>query len=135
MGKRQLDELGSLQRQVMDILWDRGESTVQTVRDALTDPDRTPAYTTILSVLQKLEKLGWVGHRRQGRTYVYHAVRSRGQAGVGSLRRIIDQVFRGDPMEMFQHLLEEDALSETELKSLEAMIAANRRERDADVAE
>ncbi len=125
-GKR-LDELGSLQQAVMDVLWSREEATVEDVRGVLSG--RRPAYTTVLSVLQKLEKAGWVRHRPEGRAYVYAAARSREQAGASSLWKFIDGVFRGDPMLLFERLFDGDRLDDGDLAVLREMIERKRKER------
>src|SRR5262245_29017937 len=71
MARKSLDDLGVLQKAVMETVWELGEATVQQVLDRLgRDRDKSPAYTTILTVLQKLEKGGWVTHRAEGRSYV-----------------------------------------------------------------
>ncbi len=127
MTRKRLDELGSLQQAVMEIVWE-GEATVEQVRKALPG-SRTPAYTTVLSVLQKLEKAGWVRHRADGRAYIYSPLRSRRQEGSSSLWRFIDGVFRGDPMQLFEHLIEGDRLDDEDLDALRKMIDARRRER------
>ena len=128
MTAKQFDELGSLQQQVIETLWSRGEATVEQVRAAL-GGQRKPAYTTILSVLQKLEKAGWVTHRAQGRAYVYAAARSREQAGSGALWKFVDGVFRGDPLLMFEHLIDGDRLDDQALAALRRMIDDKRKER------
>ena len=128
MTPRRLDELGSLQQAVMAVLWSRPEGTVEQVRSLLGGP-RHPAYTTVLSVLQKLEKSGWVGHRSEGRAYVYSATRSREQAGASALWKFVDGVFRGDPLLMFEHLIDGDRLDDAELTALRKMIDDKRKER------
>ena len=95
MARRSIDELGALQKAVMETIWALGEATVGQVRDRL-DREPPPAYTTILSVMQKLEKAGWLTHRPEGRSYVYLPTRSRDEAGTSTLRTFIDRVFRGD---------------------------------------
>ena len=127
MSRKRLDELGSLQQVVMEVIWDRGEATVGDVRTAL--GDRRPAYTTVLSVLQKLEKAGWLEHRAEGRAYVYRAKRSRRQEGSSALWQFVDGVFRGDPTLLFEHLIEGDRLDDTNLAALRKMIDAKRQER------
>jgi predicted transcriptional regulator len=122
-----LDELGSLQKAIMETVWRLGEATVQQVRDGLGRPKR-PAYTTILSAMQKLEKLGWLGHREEGRTYVYRATRSREEEGQNALRKFVDRVFGSDPLVMFQHLLEDRDLSAADLAALDEMIQKRRKE-------
>jgi BlaI family transcriptional regulator, penicillinase repressor len=126
MARRSIDALGALQKAVMEAVWDLGEATVAQVRDRL-DRQPQPAYTTILSVMQKLEKTGWLTHRAEGRSYVYHPTRSRDQAGTTTLRTFIDRVFRGDPLLLFQHLLEDEELSGEDLSALKKMIDQKRR--------
>jgi predicted transcriptional regulator len=131
MPRKRLDELGSLQQAVMEVLWAKGGSTVQQVRDTLSG-EKTPAYTTVLSVLQKLEKAGWVKHRAEGRSYVYTALQTRDVEGASSLRNFIDGVFKGDPTQLFQHLVDDDRLSDEDLAALRAMIERKRMERRDD---
>ena len=128
MTGRQLDELGRLQVAVMEALWSRGEATVLQVRETLPGR-RRPAYTTVLSVLQKLEKAGWVRHRAEGRAYVYAAARSRPQASSNALWKFVDGVFRGDPTLLFEHLIGGDRLDDEDLARLRRMIDHKRKER------
>ena len=128
MGKKSLDKLGKLQRAVMDTVWQLGEATVHQVRDRL-GQKRELAYTTVLSVMQKLEKLGWLKHRAEGRTYVYRATRTRAQEGASSLRAFTDRVFRGDRLLMFQQLIDDGNLSDEDLARLKRMIDKRRKER------
>ena len=124
---KRLHEIGELQREVMEIVWSRGEASVHDVRAAL-KRDRPPAYTTVLSVLQKLEKNGWLRHRRKGRTYLYRARRSREQEGRSSLEEVVARVFASDPMAAFQHLLSDPSLDEGDLDALRRMIEERERE-------
>jgi BlaI family transcriptional regulator, penicillinase repressor len=129
MGRASIDRLGTLQRAVMEVVWERGEATVQEVR-ALAKRRPLPAYTTVLSVMQKLEKAGWLSHRSEGRSYVYLPVRTREEAGSSSLRSFIERVFRGDRLLLFQHLLKEEDLSEEDLKALKTMIDRRRKDKE-----
>lgn len=123
MPKKKLHELGELQRAVLEALWARREATV---RELLDDLERDVAYTTVLSVLQKLEKTGWVRHRREGRTYVYAPARSRESEGRSALGKLVERVFGGDSLVAFQHLLDDAELDERELAALRAMIDEKR---------
>jgi BlaI family transcriptional regulator, penicillinase repressor len=124
---RSLDDLGDLQKAVMEIVWELGEATVNQVRDKLTR--RKPlAYTTVLSVMQKLDKAGWLAHREEGRAYVYRPTRSRQEAGRRSLRQFINRVWAGDPIAAFQHLLDDHDLSAEDLAALRKMIDKRRKE-------
>jgi predicted transcriptional regulator len=129
MVRKSIDELGELQKAVMETIWEQGEATVGQVRERL-NREPEPAYTTILSVMQKLEKAGWLTHRAEGRGYVYLPTRSRDEAGTSTLRTFIDRVFRGDPLLLFQHLLEDEELTSDDLSALKKMIEQKRRKND-----
>jgi predicted transcriptional regulator len=129
--RKPLHELGDLQREVMEIVWDHGEAGVHAVRAALAERHggREPAYTTVLSVLQKLEKAGWLGHRKDGRSHVYSARAPRERVERSALGKFVERVFHGDRLVAFQHLLEDEELTDADLESLRAMIDARRGER------
>src|SRR5262249_32085796 len=121
MARKSIDSLGPLQKAIMETVWELDEATVQQVLERLSR-EKALAYTTVLSAMQKLEKIGWLKHREEGRTYVYQPTRSREEEGKNSLRRFIDKVFGGDPLLLFQHLLEDQTLSADDLNELRKMI-------------
>ena len=125
---KHLDDLGDLQAAVMETVWKLREATVEQVRRKIRRP-KPPAYTTVLTVMQKLEKAGWLEHRREGRAYVYNATRTRSEQGSLSLQRFVKRVFGGDPKRMLQHLLESEDLSQTDLAEIRKMIDQRRKEK------
>lgn len=68
--------MGELERAVMEVLWDRGEPAV--VRDvARALAERELAYTTVMTVLDRLAKKGFVHRERAGRAWRYEPANSR----------------------------------------------------------
>jgi BlaI family penicillinase repressor len=130
-GAKSLDSLGDLQGAVMETVWKLGDVTVQQVRDELAK-SKALAYTTVLSAMQKLEKAGWLRHRSEARTYVYFASHSRQEAEESALRLFTRRVFRGDPLRLFQHLLEDEQLADEDLAELRRQIDRRRKERHND---
>jgi len=122
MERKSWDDLGDLQRTVLETLWELGEASVHQVRDRLNRKKRKLAYTTVLSALQKLEKAGWLTHRAEGKSYVYRPTRTREEARAGSVRRFLQRVFAGDAVALFQHLIRESHLSVEELAELKQAI-------------
>jgi predicted transcriptional regulator len=127
MARKSIDRLGELQKAVMETVWELGEATVQGVLDRLSRK-KPLAYTTVLSAMQKLEKAGWLSHREEGRIYVYRPTRSRAEEGTSSLRKFTEHVFGGDPLLLFQHLLDDEHLSAEDLDALKQMIEQRRKE-------
>lgn len=129
MARKSLDDLGALQKAIMETVWELGEATVGQVLEQI-GRDKALAYTTILSAMQKLEKRGWLRHREEGRAYIYLPTRSREEESKSSLRKFIASVFGGDPLVLFQHLLDDEELSAKDLAALKKMIEKRRKERD-----
>jgi BlaI family penicillinase repressor len=130
MERKSLDDLGELQRAVLDTTWDLGEANVHQIRERLTKKKKL-AYTTVLSAMQKLEKAGWLDHRAEGKTYIYFPTISREEAGAGSVRQFLKRVFEGDAVAMFQHLIRESNLSDDELGDLKRLIEEKEKKRES----
>lgn len=72
-------DLGPLERTIMEFLWDRGDAEL-TVRDVFESPaGRKSAYTTVMTVLDRLWRKGFVARRKVGRAYAYRVRRTRDQ--------------------------------------------------------
>jgi predicted transcriptional regulator len=105
--------------EVMEVLWGRGPATVAEVREALEDE---MAYTTVLTVLRRLEEKGYVGHEEEGRAHRYHALVERQAAGSSALRRLTKKLFRGSPELLLTELVSDRDLSEAELLRLRELL-------------
>lgn len=64
--------VGDLQLRILQVLWSKPDATVADVNAAL-KPDRDLAYTTVATMLRKMEARGLVAHREEGRSFLYHA--------------------------------------------------------------
>jgi BlaI family penicillinase repressor len=122
-----LHGLGSLQSEVMDLVWGQGEATVAQLFETI-GARRRITYTTILSAVQKLERKGWLKHRTAGRAYVFYPVRDRLQVGGRTLRDLLRTAFEGDPRLLLSSLLEDTNLSDSDLKELRKLIEQRRKE-------
>jgi predicted transcriptional regulator len=127
MSGKLLDDLGELQRAVIEVVWELGEASVHQVRKKLSLKKKL-AYTTVLTAMQKLEKAGWLRHRNEGKTYVYIPTRTREEAGAKSVRKFMERMFDGNALLMFQHLIRQSKLTDEQLKELRKMIDEKRRE-------
>lgn len=84
--------LGELERAVMDRLWadqDGRWFTVREIHESLA-ASRARAYTTVMTVLQRLAKKGIVAAKRDGRAHRYQATRSRGDMTADLMRQALE---------------------------------------------
>jgi BlaI family penicillinase repressor len=117
-----MTDLGELQLRALEALSRVGEGTVYDILDEFPE-ERRPKYTTMLTVLRRMEGKGVVTHRTVDRAYVFRAAveprRVRGQM----VRDLLDRVFVGSPKELVACLLQYGSVSPEELQELKALIA------------
>ena len=111
--------LAERESELMQVLWENGPSTVSEVREKLRD---TLAYTTVLTVLRKLEVKGYVGHEEEGRAHRYCALIARDAARRSALRDLAKRLFKGSTELLLTHLVEEQNLTEAQVKRIRALL-------------
>jgi BlaI family transcriptional regulator, penicillinase repressor len=104
---------------IMDVLWERGASTVAEVQATLSDD---LAYTTVLTILRTLEDKGHVSHEEEGRAYRYFPLVERSQAGASAVQRLMRKLFRGSPEMLLTHLVSQRGLTKEQLESMRRML-------------
>ncbi|MCC9608602.1 BlaI/MecI/CopY family transcriptional regulator [Blastopirellula sp. JC732] len=114
-------KLGGRQLAIMNILWERGEATVADVQAAL-DVERDLAYSTVATVLSRMEKKGLVTHRVEDRVYFYQPAVTRDGAGKSMIGDVIARVFGGSPAELVNHLLESESIDSSELQRIKELL-------------
>ncbi len=113
--------LGDLQLRILQVLWAREEGTVATVHQEL-QPERNLAYTTIATMLRKMEERGLVAHREEGRTFVYRARVGAEEVSRSVGTHLVERLFEGSLADAVSHLLSTRAVSRAELDQLEKLI-------------
>ncbi len=114
--------LGKLELQIMNVVWDRHQATVHDVKDALSQ-GRKHAYSTILTMMRKLEQKGYLEHEVRDRTYVYRATVGRQAVRRGLLGDLLERAFDDSPALLLNNLLEHKHISEDELREIRKLIA------------
>src|SRR5215203_5012849 len=104
--------------ELMKIVWSHDDAV--TVRDVYEElrATRPVAYTTVMSSLKTLEQKGHLTATQQDRAYVYRPVQPRQQVIKEMVREFVNRVFNGSTRPLIVHLLEEQAITETELREI-----------------
>lgn len=121
MAKKKAAPLTEAQREIMEVIWDRGEVTVTEVWEALKE-QRDLARNTVQTTIVRLEERGWLTHRKDGRTFLYSAKRPRGISLGARVSQMVDRMFAGSPEELMNALLEYRGLSNDESERIREMI-------------
>jgi BlaI family penicillinase repressor len=119
--------LSRREREVMDVLFRRGEATVAEVLEDLDDP---PTYSAVRSILRVLEEKGHITHREDGPRYVYAPAVTRDRARRAALDHVVDTFFDGSAESALAALLRRSdlELSEAQVKRLAREIRTAREE-------
>jgi predicted transcriptional regulator len=119
-------QLSRRERQIMDVIYQRGRATAAEVLDDIPDP---PGYSAVRAMLRLLEEKGHVRHEQDGPRYIFLPTVNRDRARKSALKHVVRTFFDGSATDAVAALLEADAkLSDTELDRLSAMIASARKE-------
>ena len=123
------DPLSRRERQIMDIVYSRGEASATHVLDGMSDP---PTRTAVRTMLRILEDKGHLKHRKEGREFVYRPTQPRSRAGRSALRRVLDTFYDGSlNSAVAAHLSDPRSdLTIEELRRLEALIQDQRKRED-----
>lgn len=115
--------LSKLEFEIMDALWNRGESSIRELQEAFPSKKR-PAYTTIQTTVYRLETKNIVRRvRKVGNFHIFAAAVSRGAAQ----RRLIDDLlalFGGSTQPVMSHLIESGKLTLDDVKDAEKALRA-----------
>jgi len=101
-------DLAPLELGCMNALWPSGEATVRQIQEALR-PTRPRAYTTIMTILDRLAQKGIVQRRKSGRAWVYRANMSADEARAHAVSQVVDGFFGGSAGALASHLTTQPA--------------------------
>jgi predicted transcriptional regulator len=127
-GSDKFHRLGDLQLRIMKVLWQRGEAAVSDVHQSLSGP-RNLAYTTVATMLRKMEARRLVSHRVEGRSFVYRPTVAEDAVSRGMAGHLLDRLFEGSFADMVHHLLSVREVSREELSRVERLIAQKKKSR------
>ena len=126
MRKQKTHRLGDLQLKIMKIFWQRGECAVSDVFAEISK-DRDLAYTTIATMLRKMEARGLITHRADGRTFIYRAAIDEQSVTSNMSEHLLDRLFEGSLSDLVCHLLQTRDVSRDELVKIEKLIAERKK--------
>ena len=109
----------------MKVVWSRGHATVRAVYEALLE-ERRIAYTTVMTMMNVLEKKGHLRKKAEGRAFTYRPTRPRRQVVGSMVRDFVERVFGGSAAPLLAHLVEEERLTADELDALARRIKGKR---------
>jgi BlaI family transcriptional regulator, penicillinase repressor len=119
--------LSRREREIMEILYQRGKASAGEVREAMPDP---PSYSAVRAMLRVLEEKGHVRHAEEGLKYVYLTTITKEKAKRSAVQHLLDTFFQDAPEQVVAALLDVSSkrLTRAELDRMAEMIEKAKRE-------
>jgi predicted transcriptional regulator len=126
MSRKPSAELSRRERQIMEIIYARGEASAAQVLEEMPDP---PSYSAVRALLAILEQKAQLKHRSDQGRYIYAPTRRRARAGRSALVRVLETFYEGSLEKAVAALLQSDSrLTAEELQRLSELIEQARQE-------
>lgn len=122
---KSLNKLSRRERQIMELVYQKGEVTVADIQEAI--PDQL-SYSSIRAQMTILERKGFLRHRQQGRAYLYCPTLDRARASRAALKQVVNTFFDGSVGSVVSALISERTadLTDEDLDKLDALIRSAR---------
>jgi BlaI family penicillinase repressor len=118
--KPKLTQLSRRERQIMDIIYAKGEATAQEVTESIAD---APSHSAVRALLRILEEKGVLKHREDGKRFIFLPTEPHRKASRSALRQVVQTFFTGSIADAVAAFVDDhEKISPEEIQRLEAII-------------
>ncbi len=121
MSKGALRAMSPAETEILRLVWQFGEATVQQVHEALPE-DRKVTYKTVQTLLRRLEEKGYLTHTVEGKAHVFVPAVKREAVVKRTVLDFLDRLFGGDPKPLMQFLAREGRIDSKDIAELKKLI-------------
>ena len=111
-----MKELTKAEEQIMQQLWDLGETNVKGIIEKLPDPK--PAYNTVSTIVRILESKGFANHRKEGKGHIYFPLVAKEVYKRKFMQRVMSHYFQGSFKELVSFFAKEDKMNINDIEEL-----------------
>lgn len=120
MAKSKRPAMSPAETEVLRLVWESQEATVQQVYDTL-PPNRQVTYVTIATLLRRLEEKGYLKHRVRGKAFVYIPAAKKEDVIRRTIGDLVQRLFAGNPVPLMQHLAQHSGISDEDIERLKKL--------------
>ena len=129
LAKKNFQRLSDANLEIMKLVWQKGEVTINDVLEAVNAGRRDKVKRATVQVqMRRLEKYGWLEHRKENREFCYSPLRGEAEAKVGILHNVRDRVFGGSYAELVKCLFAGGPVPGDELQRIVEFLNGNDKE-------
>jgi BlaI family penicillinase repressor len=112
----EMKQLTKAEEEIMQILWQLKEGNVAGIIEEMLEPK--PAYNTVSTIVRILESKYFVGHRKEGKGYIYFPLVERETYSNQSMNKLMDNYFNGSFKSMVSFFMKKNDLDTKELEAI-----------------
>jgi len=120
-----MKKLTNKEREVMELFWQHGPMFVRELLEHYEEP--RPHFNTLSTIVRRLEREGYIGHKQYGSTYQYHALITEQDYAKKNIFRLVDDYIEDSYKGLVSTFLKEEKLSINELRDLISQVEAYER--------
>ena len=115
--------------EILEVIWERGPSTVREVLTEL-NRKRTRAYTTVMTLMKGMAEKGLLTKKEQGRAFLYTAKTGREKTRSKMVKELLGRAFGGSTKALMIHLLQEKNVDKEELAEIRKTIESHEKKKE-----
>ncbi len=115
------DPLTPQELEIMKVVWRKGTATVRDVYEDLLNRRRI-AYTSVMTMMNVLERKGHLRKKAQERAFVYEPTAPQKRVLASMVGEFVDRVFNGSASPLLQHLFEDERLTDQDLREIQRLL-------------
>ena len=120
MARNKRPAMSPAETEILRLVWQTGEATVQQVYGALPD-HRKVTYMTVATLLRRLEEKGYLRHRLRGKAFVYAPAARKEDVIRRTISDLVERLFGGNPVPLMQHLAQHSGITDEDIERLKEL--------------
>jgi BlaI family penicillinase repressor len=112
--------MSAAETEILRLVWQTREATVQQVYEAL-PAHRKVTYVTVATLLRRLEEKGYLKHRTHGKAFVYTPAAKQEDVIRRTISDLVERLFGGNPVPLMQHLAQHSGISDEDIERLKKL--------------
>ena len=121
MTQKKMTKMSPAEMEILALVWELGQPTVKEVYEKLSAKKPT-AYTTVQTLLRRLENKGYLKHRSRGNAHQYYASIKKDVVVSRVVDDFVNRLFGGDPIPLLLHMAEKGKIKSKGLEKLKKLV-------------
>ena len=120
MARSKRPAMSAAETEILRLVWESREATVQQVYEAL-PTNRRVTYVTVATLLRRLEEKGYLRHRVRGKAFIYAPAAKKEDVIKRTIGDLVERLFGGNPVPLMQHLAQHSGITDEDIERLKKL--------------